>query len=314
MSQGVIPRVSVVVASHRPGYVGALAQALSSGNGNAEIIVVADYPVDRFAGDYPAVSWLCLDDASISAKRNAGCRMAKADILGFIDDDCVPDDGWIDTAMHYLDDHPDIGGVEGKTIVDTENAVAAPIGEFRRLQRRGYRTNNIFYRKSVFVEAGGFDERFTVQREDADLAFAVIERGRDIGYCRDILVRHRVRHNEKWDLLKNCVNRRFDPLLFKKHRVLYRKHIGTPFTPAIGLVLFCHVLVLLALVVMPAVWAPVVGADATTALALSVRRNAHSRGGLTWVLRDWLSFLAAPIVLMAVLGYGSARFGKWLMY
>jgi hypothetical protein len=65
---------------------------------------------------------------------------------------------------------------------------------------------------------------------------------------------------------------------------------------------------------MPAVWAPVVGADATTALALSVRRNAHSRGGLTWVLRDWLSFLAAPIVLMAVLGYGSARFGKWLMY
>jgi glycosyltransferase involved in cell wall biosynthesis len=314
MSQKVIPRVSVVVASHRPGYVGALAQALSSGSGNAEIIVVADYPVDRFAVDYPAVSWLCLDDSSISAKRNAGCRMAKADFLGFIDDDCIPDGGWIDTAVRYLDDHPDIAGVEGKTLVDTENTVAAPMREFTRLQRHGYRTNNIFYRKSVFVEAGGFDERFTVQREDADLAFTVIERGRNIGYCRDIRVRHRVRHNEKWDLLKNCVNRRFDPLLFKKHRALYRKHIGTPFTPAIGLVLFCHVLVLLALVVMPAVWAPVVGADATTALALSVRRNAHSRGGLGWVLRDWLSFLAAPIVLMTVLGYGSARFGKWLMF
>jgi GT2 family glycosyltransferase len=313
MPPGVKPSVTVVVASHRSHYVEALAAALSAQAGKVEVIVVADYPVGGLVRKFPQVSWVYLDETSISAKRNRGSREAHGDILAFIDDDCVPESGWIDAAVRYLDAHPEAGGVEGKTVIDSHGATAAPLGEFKRLERRGFRTNNIFYRNNVFAAAGGFDERFTVQREDADLAFTVLSMGHFIGYCEEAVVTHRVRANENWDLLKNCVNRRFDPLLYKKHPLLYRKHVRTPFTPAIAIVLLCHALAAASLAFFPAVWPLVLGADAAFSLFLAVRRNMRGRGGPLWILRDWLSFLAAPVVLTGALVWGSARFRQLLL-
>ncbi len=314
MDGEVIPRVSIVVASHRPAFVEALAATLCECEQEAQIIVVADYDVQPFAKRFPAVTWISHRNTGIPVKRNAGVAAARAEIVGFTDDDCVPEPGWTWAAVHYLDSHPKAGGVEGKTIIDASNRADAPLSEFKRLERRGFRTNNIFYRKRVLEAAGRFDERFTVQREDADLAFTVLALGFDIGYCESAIVTHRVRHGERWDLLKNCVNRRFDPLLFKKHPLQYRKHVGSPFTPAIGLVLFCHVVLSLSLVVAPVVWPIVLAVDATVALALSVRRNTHGKNCLSSVVRDWLLFLASPFVLASALVYGSTKFGKWLLF
>ncbi len=308
------PRVSIVVASHRRAYVAVLAAALSTDHSGAEIIIVADYPVDDLMVTFPRIVWQHIDDTGISVKRNAGSRRATAEIIAFTDDDCIPEPGWVEKGLSYLDSQPNAGGVEGKTVIDDDVRSSAPIGEFKRLEQRGYRTNNIFYRRDVFEAVGGFDERFTVQREDVDLAYTVLSTGRDIGYCETAVVTHRVRDGERWDLLKNCVNRRFDPLLFKKHPRLYRKHIGTPFTPAIGVVLFFHVLVLLSFVTAPGAILIFAAADVTAALALSVRRNASGTNGLSLILRDWLSFLASPLVLLGVLLYGSVRFGKWLAF
>lgn len=306
-------KVSVVVASHRPEYIVALAESLVAGFSDSEIIVVADYAVKALSEKFPGIVWMYVDNTSISAKRNSGSRAAHAGILAFIDDDCIPEPGWISEALDYFDCCPQAGGVEGRTIIEAANA-AAPISEFRRLERRGFRTNNIFYRKDIFVGAGGFDERFSVQREDVDLAYTVLSCGHDIGYCETAIVKHRVRYGETWDLLKNCINRRFDPLLFKKHPGMYRKHLGSPFTPAIGLVLFFHAMLLLSLLMMPAACLICAGADLTVALALSVRRNAEGKNGPAWVLRDWISFLVSPFVLGGALVYGSVKFRKWLVF
>jgi GT2 family glycosyltransferase len=307
--------VSVIVASHRKDYVKALAAAfLAFTDATAELIVVADYPVYGLAQEFPWAIWIYHDDAGISAKRNRGCREARGDVFAFIDDDCVPLEDWLDKGMRYLEAHPQAGGVEGKTILDAGQRVAAPMGEFKRLELRGYRTNNIFYRKKVFFEAGGFDERFTKQREDADLAYGILSRGYDIGYCAEAVVRHRVRHNERWDLLKNCINRRFDPLLYKKHPALYRRHVGTPFTPAIGVLLVCDVLLVFFVVACPEGWPGMLCADLAAALALSVRRNTQGNGGLMWVARDWLSFVLAPLVLTGALAYGSVKFRRFLLF
>jgi glycosyltransferase involved in cell wall biosynthesis len=313
MAPSLKAKVSIVVASHRPEYIAALAESLVCGFSDSEIIVVADYSVKALSEKFPGIVWMYVDNISISAKRNSGCRSAHGSILAFIDDDCIPEPGWISEALAFLNRHPQAGGVEGRTIVEAANA-AAPISEFKRLERRGFRTNNIFYRKDIFTSAGGFDERFSVQREDVDLAYAVLAAGIDIGYCETAIVKHRVRSGETWDLLKNCINRRFDPLLFKKHPGMYRKHVGSPFTPAIGLVLFFHVVTLLSLLVMPAACPICAGADLTAALALSVRRNTEGKNGLAWVVRDWMSFLVSPFVLGGVLVYGSIKFRKWLVF
>jgi GT2 family glycosyltransferase len=310
-------RVSVVVASHRSAYVNDLADALTrqtvTGHPGIEVIVVADYPVEEYQKRYPAIRWLFNPGKGIPAKRNAGCTAAAGEILAFIDDDCVPSQGWTGQGVAYLDNHKDAAGCEGRTVLES-GALAAPVAEFRRLEKAGYRTNNIFYRKNVFESAGGFDARFTLQREDADLAFSVLSLGHTIGYCPDAIVTHRIRSNEKWDLLKNCVNRRFDPLLYKKHPVLYRKHIWSPMPPGIGLVMGFHALLLIVLSACIALWPFAAALDVSAALVLSVRRNRNGRNGIFWIGRDFISFLAAPFVIEGALIYGSMKYGKWLLF
>jgi GT2 family glycosyltransferase len=310
-------RVSVVVASHRSAYVNDLAESLTqqmaSGDSRIEAIVVADYPVEEFQKRFPAIRWLFHPDYGIPAKRNAGCAAAVGEIFAFIDDDCVPSQGWSRQGMAYLDNHKDAAGCEGRTVVES-GALAAPVAEFRRLEKAGYRTNNIFFRKSVFESAGGFDARFAFQREDADLAFAVLSLGYTIGYCPDAIVTHRLRHDEAWDLLKNCVNRRFDPLLYKKHPVHYRNHIGSPIPPGIGLVMGFHALLLIVLSVCVTLWPFAAALDVSAALVLSVRRNRNGRNGIFWIGRDFISFLAAPFVIEGALIYGSIKFRQCLLF
>jgi GT2 family glycosyltransferase len=240
-----------------------------------------------------------------------GSAGARGDVLAFIDDDSVPDPGWAAQGLSYLDNHKEVAGCEGKTVLETGD-VAAPIDEFKRLEKAGFRTNNIFYRKSVFMAAGGFDEQFSFQREDADLAFSLLSLGHDIGYCADAVVVHRVRRNEKWDLMKNCVNRRFDPLLYKKHPLLYRKHIGSPVPPGIRCVMAFHALCAIALCT---VWWPAAATlDLLAVLVLSVRRNKSGKNGILWIARDFVSFLLAPFLMTGALIYGSVKFGKWLIF
>jgi GT2 family glycosyltransferase len=309
-------RVSVVVASHRRAYVKDLAAAFAGQPASGiEVIVVADYPVEdlRRQRMYPAIRWVFHKDKSISAKRNEGSRLSQGDILAFIDDDCVPAAGWAGQGLLYLDNHKDAAACEGRTVIEG-GAAAAPVAEFKRLEKAGYRTNNIFYRKSVFLAAGGFDERFTLQREDADLAFSVLSLGHTIGFCAEAVVTHRMRRNEKWDLLKNCVNRRFDPLLYKKHRLLYRKHIGSPVPTGIAIVAGFHVLVVLAAAVFTVLWPIAAVLDCLAALLLSVRRNRNGKNGFFWIMRDFVSFLAAPFVIEGALLYGSVKFRKFLVF
>jgi GT2 family glycosyltransferase len=159
---------------------------------------------------------------------------------------------------------------------------------------------------------GGFDPRFTFQREDVDVAFSILHLGLFIGYCPDIQVLHLHRGNEHWDLLKNCCNRRFDPLLFKKHPELYRQWIKTPATPSITALLALHGLLIAGLCVGLATGLLIVG-DLGYALVLSLRRNlpAGFHGGQ--IARDWLSYGVSPFVLFGALVYGSVKFKKFLV-
>jgi GT2 family glycosyltransferase len=310
-----IEPVTIVVASHRPGYAKFLApklQAVAAADSSVEAIIVADYPVGDLAAAFTGITWIHHPDVSISAKRNIGIGRARGSIIAFTDDDCRPAEGWINAGRDYLAAHPGVAAVEGRTMIAADNTGDGHFREFKRLERPGFRTNNIFYRRSVIHSAGGFDERFTVQREDLDLAFTAIESGGSIDFSESIVAEHRFRPGERWNLLKNCWNRRFDPLLHKKHPLLYRRYVKTPWTPSILVVLAAHggTVVAGAYGILAAL---ILAADLVLVLGIVMVKRAFNLRNPGDICRAWIGHLLAPVVLAAALVYGNLRFrGKLL--
>ena len=306
------PLVSVIIASHRPEFLGALLSALRRNAPPFETIAVCDYETAPMKRDFPEVFFYTVNNPSISAKRNFGVAKAQAEIAAFIDDDCVPSPEWVAKGCGFLMAHPSIAAVEGFTTIENADYAPPVLRDYRRLEQPGFRTNNIFYRKSAFLEAGGFDERFTVQREDIDLAFSIMDKGRTIGYETGIRVMHRIRRNEPWDLLKNCINRRFDPLLYKKHASRYREHVKSPFPATLLLLLVSHLVTLATLLIGTPFFAAAGFIDITAVTILTMRR-CGTAGPLGGIFLEWISCFCAPIVLLCALLYGGIRYRKLLL-
>ena len=309
-------KVSIIVPSHRPEFIRELLCALRKQDFDkelSEIIIVTDYILDSLPDEYPEVIWKFLGNRSISAKRNLGVSASSGEIVAFIDDDCIPEIDWLSQGAGYLRTHKDAEAVEGLTTIGQSHKITGVIKEYRRLEKPGFRTNNIFYRKEIFLKAGGFDERFTVQREDLDLAFKVLELGGKIDHNPDIKVKHRFRHWERWDLLKNCWNRRFDPLLYRKFPERYRKQIGSPFPPGI-------VTLLGAYIVLPFLFwkgsfiGLVLYANMVLIVVLAAKRTGAGQFALKRFIYETISVIVAPLVLFGALVYGSLRFKKILLF
>ena len=304
--------ISVIVASHRPEYIVDCAASLCSQelprDCSLDAIVAADYPVDALAARFTGIRWLHHADRSIPAKRNKGIAAARGSIIGFIDDDCRAHPGWAAAAAAYLAQNSRAAGVEGKTVIECGGTVDGKTSQFKRLERPGFRTNNIAYRSEAIASVNGFDERFFEQREDMDLAFSVLAGGGVIDSCESMKVAHALRPGEPWDLLKNCINRRFDPLLHTKHRILYRRYIRTPWTPMIALMGATHAALAAVLMFAPA-WGVLAAAlDAAVALAFSLRRNAGGRPRTARAAADALAYLLSPLALFGALVHGSIRY------
>ncbi len=309
------PEISIVIASHRPALLKGLLDSLTRQDFCAErfeTIVVTDYDPGAFAEEYRKINWRFLDNRSISAKRNLGVSLSKGEIVAFVDDDCIPSPDWLSKGASYLTDHKDVSAVEGLTTIEKTEKLTGAHREYRRLERPGFRTNNIFYRRETFLAAGGFDERFTVQREDVDLAFSVIKMGGKIDYCPQIRVEHRFRYWERWDLLKNCWNRRFDPLLYRKHPELYRKHIHSPFPPGILLMSAGYLfLSFSASNRTVSKWTAVL--NLALALAFGIKRSGIGKESLKRFVFETVSVILSPLILTGALIYGSIRFRKFLL-
>ncbi|NLP02166.1 MAG: glycosyltransferase [Fibrobacter sp.] len=311
------PEISIVIASHRPALLTGLLDSLSRqdfGADRFETVVVTDYDPGAFAEKYRMINWRFLDNRSISAKRNLGVSLSKGEILAFVDDDCIPASDWLSKGASYLAGHKDASAVEGLTTIEEIGKLTGAHREYKRLERPGFRTNNIFFRREAFLAVGGFDERFTVQREDVDLAFSVKKMGGKIDYCPQIRVEHRFRYWERWDLLKNCWNRRFDPLLYRKHPELYRKHIHSPFPPGILLISAGYLFLSFS---FPAnnrtvsKWAAVL--NLALVLVFGIKRCGIGKESLKKFVSETVSVILSPLVLTGALIYGSIRFRKFLL-
>jgi GT2 family glycosyltransferase len=200
------PVVSVVVATHqRRQLLARLVAAVEAQQLDApyELVVVDDASSDgtwaeleRLARQSPVpLTPLRLErNAGPATARNAGWRRARAPLIAFTDDDCVPQPGWLDALVAAL---ADAELVQGATLPAPEQV--GNHGPFSRtLEVRAengyYQTCNMGYRRELLEALGGFDERFRHPAgEDTDLAWRARERGARTAFAADAVVHHDVR-------------------------------------------------------------------------------------------------------------------------
>ena len=166
-----LPAVSVIVPTHNR--AASLANALEALSAQVypaaclEVIVVdnesedeTDAVVRRAAENAPfSVKYHRKQNDGPAASRNRGAEMATGEILAFTDSDCIPSPGWIRSTVTEF--RPEVGVVCGP-IQPLEIGQDAPFftHQIHHVNREDglYPTANVFYRRAVFLELGGFDE------------------------------------------------------------------------------------------------------------------------------------------------------------
>jgi len=181
--------------------------------GETEVVVVDDGGTDgtaRYvAENHPTARVIRLEtNRGFAAAVNAGSRAAGGEWLAVLNDDTAVEAAWISGAR--LDERP--GGVAAvaSLIVDFAAGVVQSAGDgysaaglaFQRSSgepvcaagRRGRVFSACaaaaFYRRSVFLEMGGFDEDFESYYEDVDLGFRLNLMGLRTIYEPESVCRH----------------------------------------------------------------------------------------------------------------------------
>jgi GT2 family glycosyltransferase len=139
-----------------------------------EIVVVGDgedveSPAAGAAGAIPVV-WRRQARSGPAAARNLGARTARARVLAFTDDDCVPRPVWAHRMLAAVETAPAalIGGVvrnglpENPWSATSQLVLDVVVDMYNgRADAPGFApTSNLALRRDVFVATGGFDERF----------------------------------------------------------------------------------------------------------------------------------------------------------
>jgi GT2 family glycosyltransferase len=157
--------------------------------------------------------------------RNAGWRASAAPLIAFTDDDTLPAPDWLEQGLTLFRLAPNIVAASGQVIVPVDGRPTDHARMTQGLQTAEFVTANAFVRRTALQRLGGFDERFTrAWREDSDLHFRLLATGPVV---RAPLARvvHPVREVGWGVSLRQQANVRFDALLFKKHRRLFRQRI-----------------------------------------------------------------------------------------
>jgi hypothetical protein len=211
MTSAVTPRVSVIVpVRDRKPLMQELLEGLERQTfEDFELIVVDDGSSDGSgdeasrsrAGRVP-VRVVRIEGEGAVAARRVGVSHSAGEILAFTDSDCVPSPEWLAAGVVAIDRGTDL--VQGRV---------EPIRDVLPLERSIwvvkedglYPTCNVFYRRSAYDAAGGFDAsiagrlRFRLGRDARHLGFGEdtllgwrVRRSGPTAFAPDALVRHQV--------------------------------------------------------------------------------------------------------------------------
>jgi len=217
-------RVSVIVCTRdRPALLEAcLAALLKQTRADTEVVVVDNAPSDdatvRLCADLP-VRYVCEPLPGISRARNRGIAEARGEILAYVDDDTIPEGGWLAAVLAAFQDEVvmvvtgrveaaelkseaqrhfehGVGGMSKGSVARSFARSGMNVQQLIAAQAVGIGANMAF-RKDVFEAIGGFDTRLggTIARgaEDLDVFHRVLAAGMTLRYEPAALVLHRHR-------------------------------------------------------------------------------------------------------------------------
>jgi hypothetical protein len=126
------------------------------------------------------------------AGRNLAWRSARAPLIAFTDDDCVPTPEWLEVHLAAM---TTVDISQGKVLPNpsqTEEAGSAARYMGVEDENGLYETCNICYRRTWLEKLNGFDASFRQSGEDTDLAWRAKRAGASTAFASDALVYHDV--------------------------------------------------------------------------------------------------------------------------
>jgi GT2 family glycosyltransferase len=209
-----VPSVTVYIPAYNVAQflTRAIESLLAQTCGADEILVIDDGSQDatvEIARRYPQVRLVRHDaNRGLGATRNTAVRTARNEFVASLDADCVAEPGWLAALVAAMAD-PKVAGVGGKltegvqlNLADLWRRAHMPQewgDSFVRNPKFLFGCNSLF-RKSLVLEAGGYDERMRTNGEDADLSARLRARGWDLLYTPAARATH-LRHDSTGSIL-----------------------------------------------------------------------------------------------------------------
>jgi GT2 family glycosyltransferase len=132
-------------------------------------------------------------DDGICAARNAGIREARADRIVFLDDDAVPESGYLAAASAALDEAPVVAGRIHQPVPE-DHVLADFAPHYDQGDERAPATSitgcNMAFRREALEAVGGFDERLEWGHDETDLFRRLRAAGFDALYEPEMAVTH----------------------------------------------------------------------------------------------------------------------------